>query len=221
MIQDAIRMIAAALCGEGKKLEVPAAHDPALAPVLDLILLLTGYAEISLAGKARIQPIARAPVKAVLRFQSLKKEMFYLFAGLVTKLDAVMFVEEIEDGITDAELKTLSDAMNGVFVSAWTPSGLAVSAYALDDAPVPGADVSPVYVAGTILGASLCVLQTTFRFGPERSAPEIVCAIESLNACGGEATENEDGSVTVTTYRHTRFHTKTGKRMRRRTTPCS
>ena len=216
MIYDAIRLIAAALCGETKKTELNVTPDPALRPVLDFILLISAYAEISAAGKARVDPIARIPVNVPLRFTALPKDVFLLFAGIVSKLNVIFRAENVEGGITKAELQTLSDAMDGVLAYAETENGVALSAFSTIDGLNPDVAVSPVFAAGALLGGVLALETTTFRLGKNRNAPEVLCAVEAINAFGGSAKENGDGTVTVQSFRYKRFHPKTGKRLRKR-----
>ena len=216
MIQDAIRLIAAALCGETKKTELRVTPDPALRPVLELILLFSAYAEISVSGRALVDPITRVPVSAPLRFAVLPKDVFLLFAGIIAKLNVIFRVETVEGGMEKAELQTLSDAIDGILVFAKNSTGIALSAFSTNDSLVPEVPVSPVFAAGALLGGVLGLSDTTFRLGENRNAPEVLCAIEAINAFGGTAEESADGSVTVKTVRFTRFHPKTGKRLRKR-----
>ncbi len=216
IINDAIQLIAAAMCCETKKTELNVTPDPALRPVLEFILLLSAYAEVSVNGRATVDPIIRVPVNVPMRFSSLPKDVFLLFAGIVAKLNVVFRVETVEGGMERAELQTLSDAMDRVLVFAKNNKGIALSAFSTDDSLNPAVAVSPIFAAGALLGGVLALNTTTFRLGENRSAPEVQCAVDAINAFGGSAKENEDGSVTVQSYRFTRFHPKTGKRLRKR-----
>ena len=221
MIEDAIRLIAAAICSEKKKTELYITPDPALQPVVDLLMLLSAYADISVTGRTLVDPIIRLPVDLPLRFNSMTKDVFLLFAGFFAKINVVLKVETVEGGVTREELQTLSDAMDGVLAFAKKGDGVMLSAFSNgSDRLNPNVAVSPIFAAGAVLGAVLGYGSTAFTLGQNRNAPEVLCAIEAVNAFGGSAEETEDGAVKVQSIRNLRFHKKTGKRLRKRVKPC-
>ena len=221
MIEDAIRLIAAAICSETKKTELYITPDPALKPVAELLMLLSAYPDISVTGRTLVDPILRLPVDLPLRFNAMTKDVFLLFAGFFAKINVVMRVETVEGGIEKAELQTLTDAMDGVLVFAKKGEGVMLSAFSNgSDRLNPDVAVSPIFAAGALLGAVLGFGSTAFTLGQNRNAPEVKCAIDAINEFGGSAEETEDGAVKVQSVRNLRFHKKTGKRLRKRVKPC-
>lgn len=219
MLSDAIRIIAAALCGEGRRVTLPVTLTPALNPVFDLLLMLSSDAETAGGGTLAVRPIGRAPGKLILRFKALPPELFFLFAGLTAKLNVILRVETTPEGIDDETLETLCRAMGRVLVYAKTPGGLALSAFSADDSLDPEVEVSPVFAAGVILGASLSAEDTVFPAGAYLEAAPAATAVEAVKAFGGETETDESGALTVRTLRYSRFHPNTGKRLRGRAKP--
>ena len=216
MTEDAIRILAAAMCSDTKKTKVDAVPDPALRPIIEFVMLMSGYVQISVSGKAEVDPLTRIPNISPLRLYNTGKEVFLLLAGVMAKLNIVFLVQEVEGGVTTEELQTLSDAMGGILVFAENEKGIYLSSFSTRDSLVPEVPVSPIFAAGALVGATLGFCDTRFRLGDNRNAPEVRCAIDAINACGGTAIENEDGTVTVKTTRDIRFNRKTGKRIRKR-----
>ena len=215
MLQDSIRLIAAAFCGERKKIELSVTPEQALRPAMEYLLRVSAYVQISASGVAEVDPIARLPMSIQLRFFSLPKEDFLLFAGIAAKLNEIFRVQTVEGGIERSELQTLSDAMCGVLVFSMS-DGVILSSFSTYDSLDPAVAVSPAFAAGALLGTVLGYSSTRFRLGENRNAPEVICAINAINEFGGTAIENEDGTVTVRTVRFKRFNPKTGKRLRKR-----
>ena len=216
MIQDAIRMLAAAMCGETKKIKVDVTPDPALRPIMEFILLISAYVQISVSGVAEVDPITHLPQNNLpLRFSGLNKDVFLLLAGVVTKLNLIFRAENVEGGMESAELQTLSDAMDGILVFSKSGESIILSSFSTYDSVNPDVAVSPVFAAGVVIGAALGFRSTRFRLGANRNAPEVLCALSAINEFGGIVTENEDGTVTVKTLRG-RFHPKTGKRLKKK-----
>lgn len=216
MLQDAIRLAAAALCCEKKKTPLKVTPDPALGRVLELLLQFTAYADIAADGGVLLDPPVRAPKNITLRFTSLTKDLFYLCAGLTAKMDLVMHVDTVEGGVSDAELQALSNAMDGVLVYAKNARGIALSAFSADDGLNAELSFPPLFAAGALVGAAMADMETTFYLGAYEAAREVRWALDALKEFGNETVRTEDGGITVPTLK-SRFHPKTGKRIRKKT----
>ena len=118
MLNDAIRMIAAAVCCDQKRISIPVTPHQALGSVNLLLLQLAAHSEISEAGEAHITVIPRTPDVSAPRFGTLSRELFFLFAGLCAKLNLVLQVNAVEEGVSEDELDALSRALDGVLVYA-------------------------------------------------------------------------------------------------------
>ena len=214
MLNDAVNIIAAVLCGEGKHVFMPVTLTPALNPVFELLLMLSSDAETAGPGEIRVRPIPRVPDKQILRFRELPAELFLLFAGLAAKINVIFRVETVPEGIDDETLDTLCRAMGRVMVYARRGEGVALSAFSADDSLDPSVEVSPVFAAGVVLGAALAAEETSFAPGAYLETEEVKAAVAAINRFGGETVTDETGRLTVRTLRYTRFHPKTRKRLR-------
>ena len=219
MLNDAIRMIAAALCGEEKQITIQVTPHPALGSVNLLLLQLAAHSEISVSGEAHITPIPRTPDVSSPRFGTLPRELFFLFAGLCAKLNLVMQVNAVEEGVTADELNALSEAMGGVLVYAIRQNRIILSSFTYSeglraDIAAPGA-----FAAGLLLGACMSERDTVFRLKQYAELPAVQAAVSAISEFGGSTEETGD-SLTVHTLR-SRFNEKTGRRIRKRTGPCS
>ena len=214
MLRDAIRLIAAALCCERKKTEFTVTPDPALGRAVELVLQLTGRVEISSNGTVLLDPPVRSPRRAMLRFTSLPKELFYLFAGVAAKLDGILQVGEVEGGVTREELQALSNAMGGVLAFSQTAGGVMLTAFSGPDGFDAGAEFPPAFAAGVLLGAALAEAITAFTPGEYAETQEVRWALEALKEFGCPVKELK-GRVTVNTLKN-RFDTAGGKRIRKK-----
>ena len=100
MLNDLIRILAAALCSEEKKVKIQVTPDDALITAPATLLRLTAYGEVSRAGEAVINPVARVPDHRIpLIYGELPREVFFLYAGMLAKLNLVMQVSRVAEGV--------------------------------------------------------------------------------------------------------------------------
>ena len=219
MLNDAIRMIAAALCGEEKQITIQVTPHPALGSVNLLLLQLAAHSEISVSGEAHITPIPRTPDVSSPRFGTLPRELFFLFAGLCAKLNLVMQVNAVEEGVTADELNALSEAIGGVLVYAIRKNRIILSSFTYSEGLRADVSVPGAFAAGLLLGACMSERDTVFYLESYASSPAVIAAVSAINGSGGSAEETGD-KLTVSTLRD-RFDKKTGRRFRKRNEPCS
>ena len=214
MLQDAIRLIAAALCCDPRKTTLTVTPAPQLAYVSTLILQLTGYAEVSSKGEVRLTAPVALPPKMTLRFKTLPRDLFFLFAGVAVKLEVVLFADELKD-VAPEDLETLEKAFYGSVYAGRAGGRYAVSSAAYGWPFDPEEDFPAALAAGALLGAALTRTETTFIPGKYAETDEVRWALDALKEFGNAPVYNEDGSVTVPTLRG-RFDGKAGRRVRHR-----
>ncbi len=220
MLNDEIRVIATAFCGEGRELKLQVQADQRLKNVEFLLLQITATADIFLNGEAKIKPILRVPNRTTLRFPALPKEQFFLFAGIAAKLNLVMRTEAVEGGVTRQELQALSDALDGVLVYVKRKNEILLSSVTVHEGLSPDAAVPDAFAAGLLLGACLSAYDTDFYLGKYAQSPAVGQAIEAIGSFGVKTQQSEDGALRVYTLR-SRFNKTTGRRIRKKKEPCS
>ena len=213
MIRSAIRLIAAALCGTKKEVVFKIAPVPGLQPVLDFLLMLSAYPEVSRSGEARVRPVLRLPIDLGFRFDRLPKELFELLAGAASKMNVSLRVAEVTPPVTAEEMDACVAALDGILFYVINDNRVALSAFSLSEGISDGADVSPAFVAGAMLGTVLGLRDAEFRLGSYAGTEPVKAAVEAIREFGGVLTEEGD-SVTVHTVRYERFQQKNGRRMR-------
>ncbi|MBR5423532.1 MAG: hypothetical protein IK108_05915 [Clostridia bacterium] len=219
MLNDAIRMIAAAVCCDQKRISIPVTPHQALGSVNLLLLQLAAHSEISEAGEAHITVIPRTPDVSAPRFGTLPRELFFLFAGLCAELNLVLQVNAVEEGVSEDELDALSRALDGVLVYAIKKDRILLSSFTSTESPDPEIAVPEAFAAGLLLGACMSERDTVFRLERYMDMPAVQTAVRAINEFGGSA-EETDGSLTVHTLRG-RFDEKTGRRIKKKDTQCS
>ena len=220
MLNDAIRMIACAFCSEARELRLQVQAAQPLENVKLLLLQITASAEISLNGEAKIRPITRIPDRTTIRFRTLPKDLFFLFAGAAAKLNLVMRTEAVEGGVTRQELQALSDALDGVLVYAKRKNLIILSSVTVHEGLTPDAAVPDAFAAGLLLGACLSAYDTDFDLGELARSPAVNQAIEAISSFGGKTEQTEGGALRVYTLR-SRFNKATGRRIRKKKESCS
>ena len=213
MIRSAIRLIAAGLCGTQKEVVFKIDPVPGLQPVLDFLLMLSSYPQLSRSGEARVRPVLRLPISFGFRFDRLPKELFELLAGAASKMNVAMRVAEVTPPVTAQEMDACVAALDGILYYVLNENRVALCAFSLSEGISDGADVSPAFVAGAMLGTVLGLRDAEFRLGRYAETEPVKAAVEAIKEFGGVLTEEGD-AVTVHTVRYDRFNQKTGRRMR-------
>ena len=220
MLNDLIRILAAALCSEEKKVKIHVTPDDALIAAPATLLRLTAYGEVSRAGEAVINPVARVPDHRIpLIYGELPREVFFLYAGMLAKLNLVMQVSRVAEGVSPEELENMRRAMDGVLIILERERGIQMCAFSMREAPDPALVPHPAFTAGAMLGAVLGLRETTFPAHQVNESEPVKCAVAAINEFGGQTVTNPDGSITVRMLRRERFDLKTGKRIRKKKQP--
>ena len=219
MLNDAIRMIAAAVCCDKKQITLQVTPHRTLGSVNLLLLQLAAHSEISDAGEAHITTIPRTPDVSSPRFGTLPRELFFLFAGFCAKVNVVLQVAAVEGDVSADELDALSMALDGVLVYAKKPDRILLSSFTCSEGLNADVPVPEAFAAGLLLGACISERDTVFHLKQYADMPAVQAAIGAINEFGGSA-EITGGSLTVHTLRG-RFNEKTGRRIKKRTEPCS
>ena len=216
MLNDAIRLLAAAFCCEAKKIEIPVTLEPELGKVLDMLLRLSSVTEVSSAGIAYMQTPVHAPNRITVRCGTLPRDLFFLFGGICARQDIVFFARSVEPDVTREELQALCDALDGVMCFVKKPSDVILSAVSEGYSLKAEVEVPPVFVAGMLIGSALTYRDTDYNLGKYRDTEPVRFAMECMREYGALFTEHEDGTLTVHTLRPGRFDLTSGRRLRRR-----
>ena len=215
MIRDAVRLLAAALCGTEKTVSLTIAPVPELRPLFDFMLVLSSTAQVSPTGDTVVKPILRLPISLGVRYKEMTLPLFELLAGVSAKMNTPLRVAKVTPEVTEETLRAYSDARGGILYYIITENGVSLNAFSLGEGISGDADVSPEFVAGALLGTVVGLRDAAFRLGRFADTEPVKAAVEAIKEFGG-AIDEEGDVVTVHTVRYERFRQKDGRRIRQK-----
>ena len=210
MIEDCIRMFAAAFCAE-QRVKIKVTPDTDVYDAACFISLLSGRCEIGeYQGVALIKPLKKRPATScAVMVPHAGRELFMLIAGIAAQMNIAVRFDEIEGEITNDDLRQLSEITQRQLCFGRKDGAVYLNSLLYDENPLFEICYEPVFAAGLYLGGVLSRASTLIGFPQEHENELLRFTLDVLKENGVKLErDSKSGEMIIRTMLHARLPLK-------------